>query len=189
MGRRPKNKYDKTSIAWVKDSEFRMFYVKVPKWLEVDIGIFENGQYNGTEPKLVSVDSINGDEFVRKIKELGHKVLCVNYHTIKVPSICLQCKKEGTPKIEPKNTDDYKVQTGRYQIPKSSFRDGISKTPKKKPRELHLSYAHGSKEKHWLWEYVPFPQPHFKEGTKKIYFQDLMPVNRILWLKRHFTKQ
>jgi hypothetical protein len=189
MGRKPINRYVDTSIAWVKDSEFRMFDVKVPQWLEVKIAIIENGQYNGTETHLVSEDSINGEEFVRKIKELGYKVLSVNHYTIQVPSICRQCGKEGTPKIEDKNKDKYRVKTGRYQIPEIAFADlaKITKTPK--PTKPYLSYAHGSKEKHWLWEYVPFPQPHFKVGIKKIPIQDLFVPNRIPWLKRHFSKQ
>lgn len=190
MGRKPKNKYAEASIAWVKDSDFRMFYVKIPKWLEVKIAIIENGQYNGTETNLVSVDNINGEEFVRKIKKLGYKVLYVNHYTIQIPNICPQCKKEGTPKIEDKNADDYKVKTGRYQIPKIAFSDNMKNSKIPKPPKLYLSYAHGSKQKHWLWEYIPFPQPFFMESIrKKIFIQDLIPPNRIPWLKRHFTEQ
>lgn len=167
MGRKTANSFTEVTIAFKEDSEFKLFEVKLPHWLEVEYSLpLNEAGHMGTTSKSIHEDY--KEQMINQVEQLGGKVLNIRPLVTKLPDICTQCKKKGIPKIEKKNSNDYRTKTARYGVPKSSFLGQEEKSePIEKVPIFYLSYMHEEGKKCWIQQYIPLPYPSFKKNTKK----------------------
>lgn len=177
MGRKPINNYVETSFRFEEGTEFRLYDVDLPDWSQVEIEISTN-EYGSRArtTEIIGIDSSKKEKILQlynnspRAKKWGCKVLSIKPHTVKLTSICPQCYDHGIPKIEKKDTTDYRIKTGRYVIPPIGFRDEVDPDYKgERAFKYYLSYLHGKGEKCWIREYISYPRPSFKQNNKKFF--------------------
>ena len=144
MGRKRKNKFVESSIAFKKESEFESSHVKVPFFVNVTIQD-EIGKYNdgkpiyGTSTIMLKRDISEKDEIIKQLQKDGkYEVLKVEEFPIRFSSLCPDCHRHGIPKVERKSNEfDY-----HYRVETLS-----RKNPTNRPDEYWLCYDHETKPK------------------------------------------
>ncbi len=144
MGRPRKNKFEESSIAFKKGTEFERNLVKVPFFVNVTIQD-EIGKYNdgkpiyGTTTIMLKRDISEKDEIIKQLQKDGKReVLKVEEYPIQFSSLCPDCNRHGIPKVERKsNKTDY-----HYRVETRSAKTEVSR-----PDEYWLCYDHETKPK------------------------------------------
>jgi len=188
VGKKPKNKFQKATIAFKKDTEFKLFQVESPFATKVTykmkIGEHKNGSpIIGETSEIFEIPFTNREKIIQRKKELGHQIIKIEPATLPLPDLCPKCMQKGVPKIERKNNKD-------YRIPSESYR-----ARERKPRQTYrywLTYRHRTKpSKHWIKQIETSPTAHFKQNKKtdnieiwKYYFPQVIGI-----LKNHFSTQ
>lgn len=176
MGRNQLNESIETSFRFEEDTEFRLYDVNLPEWSQVEIEVLttEDGQSRATTTEIIGIDSTKKEKILQlyndspHAKKWGCKVLNIKPLTAKLTSICPQCHNHGIPKVEKKDTRDYRIKTGRYGVPTIGLQDEVDPDYKGEYAfKYYLSYLHGKGEKCWIREYIPNPHPIFKQNNKK----------------------
>ena len=139
MGRNRKNKFEESSIAFKKGTEFERSHVKVPFFVNVTIKD-KIGKYNdgkpiyGTTTIMLKRDISEKDEIIKQLQKYGtREVLKVEEYPIQFSSLCPDCNRHGIPKVERKSnkTDyHYRVETRKRE------------TVVNRPDEYWLCYDH-----------------------------------------------
>lgn len=178
MGRNQLNESIEASFRFEEGTEFRLYDVSLPEWsqVEIEISITEDGQSRATTTEIIGIDSSKKEKILQlyndspHAKKWGCKVLNIKPHTVKLTSICPQCYNRGIPKIEKKDTTDYRIKTGRYDVPAIVFENEVDPNYKGKYAfKYYLSYLHGKGEKCWTREYISYPYPTFKQNNRKFF--------------------
>ena len=185
MARRPKNKFQESTIAFKKGTEFKLYEVSSPFATKVTykmkISAHKDGSpIYGTTSEIVNIPFSKKKEIVKKIKQLGYIDVKTEPASLPLTDLCPKCKRKGTPKIEKKNNKDYRVKSHSYRARERKERS---------PYTYWLSYQHKTKPfKHWIKQIDTTPFPRFKANTKtddieiwRYYFPPVMEI-----LKKQF---
>jgi len=143
VGKKPKNKFEETSMAFRQDSRFRLFTIELPSWVSITYRPMINGQLSiavGTED--VPLPFSKKDEILEKMKALGHEIIEIKPSIMKVIDKCPKCERSGSPKIEKKDASDR-----RTRRPKHLGEIEKNKIYSKRPDEHWLIYEHNTKPK------------------------------------------
>jgi len=136
MGRNRKNKFEVTSIAFKKGTEFELNQVKVPFFVNVTYKepVTKDKKYYGTSTIMLKRDISEKDEIINEIqKDSDREVLKVEEFPIQFSSLCPDCNRHGIPKVERKsNKTDY-----HYRVKTRSIKTEVSR-----PDEYWLCYDH-----------------------------------------------
>jgi len=185
MARRPKNKFQEATIAFKKDTKFKRYEVESPFATKVtykmQIGEHKNGSpIMGETSEIVEIPFTEREKIIKRIKELGYKIIKIEPATIPLSDLCPKCMQKGVPKIERKNNKDYRVKSQSYRARERKERP---------PYTYWLSYQHKTKPfKHWIKQIDTTPFPRFKANKKtddieiwRYYFPQVVGI-----LKNHF---
>ena len=107
LGRKTKNKFEDSSIALEKGTEFRLFDLALPSWTKITYRPMIDGQLSiaiGSED--VALPFSQKDEMIKKINALGHQVIEIKPSIMRVTDECPVCHRRGIPKIERKDAHD-----------------------------------------------------------------------------------
>jgi len=180
MGRKPSNKFQETTIAFKKGTEFRLFDVKLPFSSKVTFETTDPKFVKAQSDKIVNISPSEKKKITKLFKDNGYKVLKIQPFIMQVPEICPTCKKKGVPKIEKKNAFD-----NRYRIQ----RNFDQKKGKQRPDEHWLVFVHDSKSKCRISRFLPQPYPSWRSqaDSKYPYTKFMFPYN-FAWLKSQFSQ-
>ena len=180
LGRKPSNIFQEATIAFKKDTKFRLFDVKLPNSVTVTYRVQVSAKKDGTPIFGTSTTNVNlpmseKKKIIELFKDKGYKVIKIEPQTMQVPEICPTCKKKGVPKIEKKNANDI-----RYRIQ----RNFNQKKGKKRLDEYWLVFVHNSRSKCRVSRFMPLPYPSWKtqKDSKFPYTKFMFPYN-FGWVK------
>lgn len=148
MGRHTKNDSEESSIAWIKNSEFKLFKVKTPFFSKVTfkivVGIDKKGkEYHATSDEIVKHSISEKNKIIKEFRDKGMEVINIEENAIKFPDICEKCHRKGIPKIEKKsNKYDY-----HSRVLHTFTEDSKHKIEVNRPDEHWLTYDHNKKPK------------------------------------------
>lgn len=158
MGRKPKNKFIETNIAFEKGTEFRLFDVTIPFVYSITVEIVNpNLTKAQTTWEYYAKSPSDMDRITKEIENdpFGLKVIKIEESTRKFTDVCPRCGEKGVPKIEKKDTSDKRERSWRHK----------EKTPRKeKPSEFWLTYTHSRLKKCRICQYVNTPAPAYKKN-------------------------
>jgi len=185
MGRKPSNKFQETTIAFKKGTEFRLFDVKLPNSVIVTYQVQVSAKKDGTPIFGTTTTNVNlpiseKKKITKLFKDKGYRVIKIELQVMQVPEICPTCKKKGVPKIEKKNATDKRYRNWK-------FRENITKEPR--PHEYWLVFVHNSRSKCRISRFLPQPYPSWRSQTdsKYPYTKFMFPYNSA-WLKSQFPQ-
>lgn len=172
MGRKPKNEFIETSLAFKEDSKFRRYDVKMPFLYAITVETNDPNiaKMQTTWEYFVKSDS-NLDGLIKEIESQPYKVKvikvepAVRQHT----DLCPRCHKRGVPKIEKKNTSDNRERSWRNKENTSS--------QKKREPEYWLTYTHTRTKKCRIRQYMNTPYPTYKQNKidiEKYFFHNII---------------
>lgn len=107
---------------------------------------------------FVKPDS-NLDGLIKEIESQPYKVKVIKIEPAirQITDLCPRCKMRGVPKIEKKDTHDYRQRSWRNKEP-----DEASK--KERPPEFWLTYIHNKSKKCRIRQYLNTPYPAYKQN-------------------------
>jgi len=180
LGRKPSNKFQETTIAFKKGTEFRLFDVKLPFSSKVTFETTDPKFVKAQSDKIVNISPSEKKKITKLFKDNGYRVLKIQPFIMQVPEICPTCKKKGVPKIEKKNATDKRDRNWK-------FRENIPKEPR--PHEYWLVFVHNSRSKCRISRFLPQPYPSWRSQTdsKYPYTKFMFPYN-FAWLKSQFSQ-
>lgn len=162
LGRKPINKFTVSSIGLEEGTEFRLFDVKIPFLYDITVeSTSPNVSKIGTTLEYYAKSESDLDAIRKQLENdrFIYKILKIEQATRQLTDLCLRCHKRGTPKIEKKDTRDYKEKTWRNK----------DQTPRKERLpELWLTYTHTKSEKCRICQYVNTPYPAYKKNNIEI---------------------
>ena len=172
MGRKPKNKFEESSLAFKEDSKFRRYDVKMPFLYAITVETNDpnNAKMQTTWEYFVKDDS-NLDVLIKNIENDPFKVKVIKVEPAVRPhtDLCPRCHGRGVPKIEKKNTSDNRERSWRNKEKTSS--------QKKREPEYWLTYTHSRTKKCRIRQYVNTPYPAFKQNSidiEKYFFHQII---------------
>lgn len=156
MGRKPKNKFIETSLAFKEGTEFRLYDVKIPFVYTVTIETTDpNLMRAQTTYEYYTKSASNLDILTKETENHGYKVIEIKESVRPFTDLCPRCHKVGIPKIEKKDTRDNRQR---------SWRNKESTSKKDRPPEFWLTYIHTKSKKCRICQYTNTPYPAFKQN-------------------------
>ena len=161
MARKTKNKFEESTLAFEKNTEFRIFDIELPFSVNITFQPILDGHLcPGITSQDVYLPISEKAEIEQKLKKLGHKVIEIKPSIARVIDQCQRCKRKGIPKIERKDTSDKRERTWRNKDEQPRV---------KRPDEYWFTYDHKTKPlKCRIMRFVsPFRSPEVKLNKKK----------------------
>jgi len=139
MARPRKDKFEKSSYAFRKETEHERVYVSSPTFSKVTfktkVAQDNRGKtYYGTSDQIIRTLYYTNDEIKKLFREKNAEVIKIEKATIQLPNICEKCGRNGVPSIQKKSNYDNRVRT-RTNSPSRTNRDD----------EYWLYYQHTTK--------------------------------------------
>ena len=182
MGRKTKNIFEETTIAFKKGTEHRLFDVKLPFSVKVTFETTNPRVAYGTSDQIINLPILEQGKIVKEFEKIGYKVINIEPHTIKISDLCPNCSRKGIPKIEKMDTTDRRLRV---------WRNKEEKPRKKRPNEYWLTFDHKSKPKKCrIQQFVHSPLPDFRPSkTKDIDFKKFLFPYNFDWLENQLPPQ
>ena len=161
MGRKPKNKFEESYLAFDEKTTIKVFDIEVPFVYKFTVTTIDQTWYTGWECHIKKPEDI--PLVAKDVERQGYKVTKIEPSVRKILDLCPKCHMRGIPKIEKKDAHDRRTRRPTHlgEIDKNKIQS-------ERPEEYWLVYTHSKNKKCRICQYINTPDPAYKKNQIEI---------------------